>query len=282
MFSRRTNQSETIVPNSGGDDITSGDDATSHDSLPFVTALARGLSVIRAFGPDRAEPSLADLAKATELPRATVRRCIHTLIELGYAQSNGRHFSLTPKILTLGYAYLSTAPLPRIAQPFLERISESCNESCSLSILEGDEVVYLARSARKRIMSVDLSVGSLLPAYCTSMGRVLLAALPEDEARARLARAPLQRFTPHTIIDRDALGEILNGVRRQGFALVDQELEIGLRSLAVPVFGGGGKVVAAMNVSAQAGRVDIVQLRGPLLDSLRLGVAELSAVLGGL
>ena len=114
------------------------------------------------------------------------------------------------------------------------------------------------------------------------MGRVLLAALPEDEARTRLARAQLQRFTPHTIVDPDSLGEILNGVRRQGFALVDQELEIGLRSLAVPVFGAGGKVVAAMNVSAQAGRVDIVQLRGPLLDSLRLGVAELSAVLGGL
>ena len=259
-----------------------GDDITSPDTQPFVTALARGLAVIRAFGPGRAEPSLADLAKATELPRATVRRCVHTLIELGYAQSNGRHFSLTPKILTLGYAYLSTASLPRIAQPFLERISESCNESCSLSILEGDEVVYLARSARKRIMSVDLSVGSLLPAYCTSMGRVLLAALPEDEARTRLARAQLQRFTPHTIVDPDSLGEILNGVRRQGFALVDQELEIGLRSLAVPVFGAGGKVVAAMNVSAQAGRVDIVQLRGPLLDSLRLGVAELSAVLGGL
>ena len=269
------------MPGTDGGEITSGDDITSHDSQPFVTALARGLSVIRAFGPGRAEASLADLAKATELPRATVRRCVHTLIELGYAQSNGRYFSLTPKILTLGYAYLSTASLPRIAQPFLERISESCNESCSLSILEGDEVVYLARSARKRIMSVDLSVGSLLPAYCTSMGRVLLAALPEDEARTRLARAPLQQLTPHTIVDPDSLGEILNGVRRQGFALVDQELEIGLRSLAVPVFGAGGKVVAAMNVSAQAGRVDIVQLRGPLLDSLRLGVAELSAVLGG-
>lgn len=258
------------------------DDVSINDSQPFVTALARGLAVIRAFGRDPAEPTLTDLAKATELPRATVRRCVHTLVGLGYAQSDGRHFSLTPKILTLGYAYLSTASLPRVAQPFLERISESCNESCSLSILEGDEVVYLARSARKRIMSVDLSVGSLLPAYCTSMGRVLLAALPEDEVCNRLARAKLEQFTPHTIVDPDALREILNGVRRQGFALVDQELEVGLRSLAVPVFGAGGKVVAAMNVSAQAGRVDIVQLRGPLLDSLRLGVAELSAVLGGL
>ncbi len=258
------------------------DDVSIDDSQPFVTALARGLAVIRAFGRDPAEPTLTDLAKATELPRATVRRCVHTLVGLGYAQSDGRHFSLTPKILTLGYAYLSTASLPRVAQPFLERISESCNESCSLSILEGDEVVYLARSARKRIMSVDLSVGSLLPAYCTSMGRVLLAALPEDEVCNRLARAKLEQFTPHTIVDPDALREILNGVRRQGFALVDQELEVGLRSLAVPVFGAGGKVVAAMNVSAQAGRVDIVQLRGPLLDSLRLGVAELSAVLGGL
>jgi len=275
-FCSSDEQNEAAVPSIDADDIS------TPDSQPFVTALARGLAVIRAFGRDRAESTLTDLAKATELPRATVRRCVHTLVGLGYAQSDGRHFSLTPKILTLGYAYLSTAPLPRVAQPFLERISESCNESCSLSILEGDEVVYLARSARKRIMSVDLSVGSLLPAYCTSMGRVLLAALPEDEMCNRLARAKLQQFTPHTIVDPDALREILNGVRRQGFAIVDQELEIGLRSLAVPVFGAGGKVVAAMNVSAQAGRVDIVQLRGPLLDSLRLGVAELSAVLGGL
>src|SRR5882724_7055774 len=224
-------QNEAAVPSIDADDIS------TPDSQPFVTALARGLAVIRAFGPDRAEPSLTDLAKATELPRATVRRCVHTLVGLGYAQSDGRHFSLTPKILTLGYAYLSTASLPRVAQPFLERISESCNESCSLSILEGDEVVYLARSARKRIMSVDLSVGSLLPAYCTSMGRVLLAALPEDEMCNRLARAQLQRLTPHTIVDPDALRELLTGVRRQGFALVDQELDIGLRSLAVPVLG---------------------------------------------
>lgn len=250
------------------------------ETEPVVEALERGLRVIRAFGPDQPDATLADLAKATNLPRATVRRSLHTLVELGYAHRSGHNFSLSPKILTLGYAYLSTAPLPRIAQPYLERISERAGESCSLSILEGNQVVYLARSARKRIMSVDLAVGSLLPAYCTSMGRVLLAALTDEEAERRLNNTLRPQLTPHTVVALGPLLEILKGVRERGFALVDQELEIGLRSIAVPVFGPGGKVAAAINISTHAGRVTLEQLRGPLLDILRLGAAELSAVHG--
>ena len=256
-------------------------EGADNDPQLFVTALARGLAVIRAFGPERLHPTLSDVAKATKLPRATVRRCLHTLVELGYAESNGRFFSLTPKILLLGYSYLSSTPLPRLAQPFLERVSERSNESCSLSVLEGDEIVYVARSATRRIMSVDLSVGSRLPAFCTSMGRVLLAALPPAELERRLAEMKLEPYTAHTTVDRAALAAILQTAREQGYAISDQELELGLRSLAVPVFGAGGKVVAAMNLSTQASRVDLDTLRGPLLDTLRLTAAEMSGVLGG-
>ena len=255
--------------------------ASSVEPQLFVTAFARGLAVIRAFGPERPHPTLSDVAKVTGLPRATVRRCLHTLVELGYAESNGRFFSLTPKILTLGYSYLSASPLPRLAQPFLERVSERSHESCSLSILDGEEIVYVARSATRRIMSVDLAIGSRLPAFCTSMGRVLLAALPAEELQRRLGEMKLTRYTRHTVTEHEALLPLLDAAREQGYAIADQELEEGLRSLAVPVFGAGGKVVAAMNLSTQAARVELEQLRGPLLDLLRLAAAELSAVLGG-
>jgi IclR family pca regulon transcriptional regulator len=256
-------------------------DIEDGDQNQIVTAFARGLAVIQAFGPSRPHPTLAELAKATGLPRATVRRCMHTLVALGYAQSNGRFFTLLPKILTLGYSYLSTTPLPRIGQPFLERISERINESCSMSVLEGDDIVYIARAATKRIMSVGLSVGSHLPAFCTSMGRVLLAAKSDDELQRWMTRTTLPRHTVHTVTAAAALLEIVRAVRKQGFAVVDQELEIGLRSVAVPVFGPNNTVLAAINVSAQAGRVDLEFLRDTVLKELLKNAADMSAALGG-
>jgi IclR family transcriptional regulator, pca regulon regulatory protein len=250
------------------------------EAQPFVTAFARGLAVIRAFGPQLPHPTLAELAKATNLPRASVRRSLHTLLTLGYAQTNGRFFSLTPKILGIGYSYLSTTSLPRVAQPFLERVSDRTSESCSLCVLEEDEIVYVARAATRRIMSVVLSVGSRLPAYCTSMGRVLMGDLPEQEMKERLKQAKLQRHTTKTIIETGALLQSFRLASKQGFAIVDQELEIGLRSIAVPVYGPGRKVVASMNVSAQAGRVNLEEMRGAILDTLREAAADLSTALG--
>jgi IclR family transcriptional regulator, pca regulon regulatory protein len=245
-----------------------------------LESFARGLAVIQAFGAHQPTPTLSDLAKATGLPRATIRRCVQTLVELGFAQSAGRQFSLNPKILKLGFAYLSSAPLPRVAQGYLDHISDRLNESSSVSVLEGDEIVYVARASTKRIMAVDLSVGSRLPAFCTSMGRVLLSALSQSEVRARMEKVPRQAFTPFTITRVEDLLAQLELVRRQQFAVVDQELEIGLRSIAVPVRGEGARIVAAINVSTQAARVSLEQLHGPVLQILRSAAAELSAALG--
>src|SRR5882672_1348008 len=182
----------------------------------YVTALARGLSVMKAFDDQHAQLTLSDVARIVGLPRASVRRALLTLQALGYVESNERVFSLSPQVLTLARAYLASSPVPRVAQGFLENISESLGESCSLSILHGDEVIYIARSTRKRIGSLHRDVGAHLPAHCTSMGRVLLAALPDPELDAFIAGAKLQSFTPHTTIDKNQLRIIVQKIRRSG------------------------------------------------------------------
>jgi IclR family transcriptional regulator, pca regulon regulatory protein len=246
------------------------------DDPAFVAALARGLAVIRAFGEGRERMTLSEIGRITVLPRATVRRSLLTLHALGYIATDGKNFSLTPAVLSLGYAYLGSTPLPRVLQPALELVSEGTHESCSASILDGAEIVYIARAATKRIMSVGLSVGSRLPAHCTSMGRVLLAALPQADARKLLEAAPLAKLTPHTLTNVNKLLAMLEKVRNDGYCLVDEELEIGLRSIAVPVRNAGGQVVAAINVSAQAGRVSAQTLLAtvlPILTDAATGVA---------
>lgn len=218
------------------------------DSRNYVTALARGLAVIRAFSGQNQQLTLSDVARVAELPRATVRRCLLTLQALGYVDVAGRFFSLSPQVLTLAQAYLRSSVLPRVAQPFLERVSETIGESCSASILHGAEVIYVARSSRKRIASLHRDVGTHLPAHCTSMGRVLLAAMPSHELETYLAGTPRQAFTPFTITEAAPLRAALDQVSRDGFCVVDQELEIDLRSLAVPIRNGSGRIVATMNV----------------------------------
>jgi IclR family pca regulon transcriptional regulator len=200
-------------------------------------------------------------------------------MQLGYVGTDGRTFFLRPKILSLGYAYLSSTPLAISVQPYLECVSQSLHESCSVGVLEDDEVVYIARAAARRIMSVDLNVGSRLPAYCSSLGRVLLAHLPPAELEAYLGRIELKPFTEHTITRRDALLEALEQVRQTGYALVDQELEIGLRSLAVPIRNVAGQVVAAMNVSGQAARVSRQEMEGQFLPVLQAAAQELRVLL---
>jgi len=244
----------------------------------FMLSLARGLSVIRAFGEGRSRLSVAQVARATGISRAAARRCLYTLSLLGYARSNENGFELTPGVLALGQAYLDSAAIARVAQPVLERVSSELSESCSMAVLDGDEIVYVARAATRRILSVDLSVGSRLPTAWTSMGRVLLA-FADDAVRARvLARVKLTRHTPHTILDRNQLKAELDRVSRQGYALVDQELEIGLRSIAVPV-RRDGVVVAAVNVGAHVSRVDPQVLRRECLPVLRKAAQDIAAVL---
>ncbi|HZP91383.1 MAG TPA: IclR family transcriptional regulator C-terminal domain-containing protein [Burkholderiales bacterium] len=246
----------------------------------FMTSLARGLAVIRAFSQQRRRQSIAEISRLTGIPRAAVRRCLYTLFRLGYVAADERYFSLQPKVLALGHAYLSSTPLAVSAQPFLDRVSRAAHESCSLAVLDGDEILYVARAATTtRIMSVDLSVGSRLPVYCTSMGRVLLANLASGELSALLSRVRLKPLTDRTVTSREKLLQILEGTRRAGYAVVDQELEIGLRSIAVPVSDAAGKVVAAMNVSAQAGRIAVREMEAQFLPLLRSAAAELDTLL---
>jgi len=218
----------------------------------FIGGFAKGLKVIEAFGEQKPRLTITDVSKETGLDRATARRCLLTLTELGYAIYDGKFFELTPKILRLGHTYLSATPLPRVVQPYLDQLSEEIGQSASASVLDGMEIVYVARAAQKRVMSINLTPGSRLPAYCASMGRVLLAALPEAEARAIVLASDRKANTPFTRTDPDALMEELTCVRQKGFALIDQELEIGLRSIAVPLENTRGRVVAALNVGAPA------------------------------
>ncbi|CAN7351303.1 helix-turn-helix domain-containing protein [Pseudoduganella sp. LjRoot289] len=245
----------------------------------FMTSLARGLAVMRAFSDSRKPQTIANISQKTGIPRAAVRRCLHTLRELGYVDAELNNFSLRPKVLTLGYSYLSSTPLTVSAQPYLNNISRALNESSSLAVLDEDEVLYVARSATSRVMSVALNTGSRLPAYCTSLGRVMLAHLPPEELDRYLARAKLRPMTENTVTNQKRLREVLAGVRQAGYAVNDEELELGLRSIAVPVRGASGTVLAALNVGVQAARVSVKQLEKEFLPVLLRGAQELSILL---
>jgi IclR family pca regulon transcriptional regulator len=245
----------------------------------FMTSLARGLAVIRAFSDQRRSLTIAQISHKTGIPRAAVRRCLYTLKQLGYADAEANNFSLKPKVLTLGYSYLSSTPLTVSAQPYLNQISRTLNESCSLAVLDEDQVLYVARSATSRIMSVALNTGSRLPAYCTSLGRTLLAHLSPQALDAYLDRVELKAYTERTVVSRQRLKEILAGVRQAGYAIVEEELEVGLRSMAVPVRGASGEVIAALNIGAQAMRVSSRRMKTEFLPVLQRGAQELAVLL---
>ncbi len=234
----------------------------------FLGSLAKGLSVIEAFSADQPRLSIADVSAATGLDRATARRCLLTLAELGYADYDGKFFRLTPRVLRLGTACLATMPLPSIVQPWLDTLSAEIGQSTSVSILDDWEIVYVARAARQRIMSISLMPGSRLPACCTSMGRVLLAERPEPEVRSLLERHPPARRTEYTVTDVEALIGILREVKHEGFAIIDQETELGLRSIAVPIHDSRGRIVAALNTGVAAMEASAASLREDYLDKL--------------
>jgi len=241
-------------------------------ALEHVQSLERGLMVIQAFTRDRPDMTLAEVARETGLTRATARRLLFTLQTLGYASSDGRRFALTPKVLDIGYAYLSSLDLTAIAQGEMESLVEHTHESCSAAVLDGHEIVYVVRVPTTRIMTISLGLGSRLPAYATSMGRVLLANLPADRMAAHLD-GELAPLTARTITDPAALRAELDQVRCQGWALVDQELEDGVRSIAAPLRDASGRAIAAVNVSGHAGRVSLATLRDEFLPAL-LATAE--------
>ncbi|HXP69705.1 MAG TPA: IclR family transcriptional regulator C-terminal domain-containing protein [Candidatus Dormibacteraeota bacterium] len=270
--------SESDVPAAPPKD--SGDSDAFTGDPNFMTSLARGLAVIQAFSQRRHHLTISQVSTTTGLSRAAVRRCLYTLSKLGFAGSDdNRHFFLRPRILALGHSYISSMPLATAAQPVLEHISHLLHESCSIATLDGVEIVYIARANVTRIMSIDLGVGSRLPAFCTSMGRAILANLPPEELESVLARIEFKRYTERTITNPAKLTQALRQIRRDGYSIIDQELEHGLRSMAVPIQNPSGKVVAALNIGAHAQRVSIQEMQTKFLLHLRAAAQELCLLL---
>ena len=255
------------VEASNDDAVGTGPEGRAGDR-DFMAGLAKGLAVIEAFDDEHERLTIAEVAALTGLSRAAARRCLHSLVQLGYAAFDGKFFTLTPRVLKLGYAFLSSTPLPTLLQPFLEQLSESLHESCSAAVLDDREIVYVARSATRRIMSVGVTVGTRLPATCSSMGRVLLAGLPREEMIRRVAASERHRLTPFTRTAVEDLVAEIDAVRERGFAIIDQELEVGLVSIAVPVLDGRGRTVAALNVGAQSQRIPAADLGERYLPAL--------------
>jgi IclR family pca regulon transcriptional regulator len=243
----------------------------------FVRSFERGLAVIRAFDAEHPALTLSEVARACELTRAAARRFLLTLADLGYVHTDGRRFRLSPRVLELGYSYLAGYTLPQIAEPHLEQLVARVRESSSLCVLDGDDIVYVARVPTRRIMTASITVGTRFPAYVTSVGRVILAHLPDEDVEARLARAELKPLTLRTITTPQALRAELRRVRRQGYAVVDQELEEGLRSVAAPVRDRDGEVVAAVNIAVHAGRNSVDSVRRDLLPHLLATIAGIEA-----
>ncbi len=245
----------------------------------MMGGLAKGLSIIEAFSAERPKLSISEAADIAELDRATARRCLLTLAELGYAAYDGKFFTVTPKVLRLGTACLATMPLPRIVQPFLDQMSENIGQSTSVSILDDIEIVYVARAAQRRVMSIALMPGSRLPAYCTSMGRVLLSSLTVEDRRVLLERSAITARTPMTLTDIDALLAEIEETAARGYAMIDQEVEVGLRSLAVQLRNVRGKTVAAINVGVAASAGSMQELVERYLPTLTAVQMELKGLL---
>jgi IclR family pca regulon transcriptional regulator len=255
----------------------SSDQSLSGD---FVQSLERGLRVLRAFSAEHSSLTLTQAAQLTGLTRATVRRSLHTFAKLGYVALDGKQFQLTPQVLDLGYAYLSSAQIGDIAQPYMEALSEQINESVSVAVLDSFEIVYVARIPTKRIMRIGLALGSRLPALATSMGRMIVADLPSDKRKEFVRSAPLRRLTTTTITKRSELVNVLDKIHKQGWALLDQELEEGVRSIAAPIRDKRGRTIAAINIGTQTGRVSMKQLTDEFIPLLLKTAADISITMG--
>lgn len=245
----------------------------------FVQSLERGLAVIRSFSEDASRQTLSDVARRTGFSRAACRRLLHTLETLNYVGVDGRDFFLLPRTLDIGYSYLSSLPFRRIVEPFVEELSSEVKESVSVSVLDGGEVVYVCRVATSRIMTVSISVGNRLPAYCTSMGRALLASMPLEEQRRHLAQTPLVGYTKYTLTDESKILAELSKVVKRGWAMNDQELEVGLRSVAAPIWNSTHRTVAAMNISTHVGRTNLRELREKMVPALLATTGRVNALL---
>ena len=246
----------------------------------YVQSFARGLEVIRSFSASAPCQTLTEVAVRSGLSRAGARRILLTLEHLGYVRSDGKLFSLTPRILDLGFAYLSSMPIWNLAEPVMQTLARQVKESCSAAVLDGTDIVYVLRVSTHKIMSISLGVGSRLPAHCTSMGRMLLSALPEDQLLACLAASSITARTRYTLTNTDALLHEIAQVRCQGWSLVDQELEEGLVSMAAPISNRAGQIIAALNISGQANRTSAKTMQNTMLPALLAAAATVSSLLG--
>lgn len=256
---------------------------TTKDPKPsdsYVQSFARGLEVIRSFSAATPQQTLSEVAARTGLTRAGARRILLTLQTLGYVETDGKLFRLSPRILDLGFAYLSSLPIWNLAEPVMEDLVEEVRESSSAAVLDGLDIVYVLRVPTHKIMRTNLGVGSRLPAPWTSMGRVLLAGLPDAELEARLAQQPLERFTAHTTTDLPTLLAHIRQARQQGWCLVNQELEEGLISIAAPLADRTGRTVAALNISGQANRTSAEWMQSTLLPPLLRAAQTISHMMG--
>lgn len=256
-------------------------DVRSDRRVEFVQSMARGFAVIKAFASQPDALTIADVARRTGFSRAVSRRFLLTLEELGYVVSGNGVFRLTPRVLELGYAFLSTMRLPDLAHPVMEEVVSSLHESCSVSVLDGQDIVYVARVPAKRIMAIGLAVGSRLPAYPTSMGRVLLAGLTPEALDRYFGQVLLRQLTDRTVTNQIELRRILSYVRERGWALVDQEVEVGVRSVAAPICDRSGRTVAAINISSHASRVNLKDMRMQHLPVVIEAARRISESLGG-
>ncbi|TFV89861.1 IclR family transcriptional regulator C-terminal domain-containing protein [Blastococcus sp. CT_GayMR16] len=242
----------------------------------YLQSLERGLAVLQVFSKDHARLTLSDVARLAGITRATARRILLTLEHLGHVRAEGRLFSLTPRVLSLGFGYLSSLNLWEVAQPYMEQLVEQTHESCSAATLDLPDIVYVARVPTRRIMTIALGIGSRLPAHSTSMGRVLLADLPDAELDAFLATGPFAAATERTTTDPEELRTAVRQVREQGWSMVDQELETGLRSISAPIRGADGRTIAALNLAAAAPRIGLDELRGQFLPPLLTTADQIS------
>ena len=263
--------------------VSESDESKVEEERPreFIQSLERGLAIIRAFGPHAPEQTVTELAATTDLTRATARRFLITLMELGYVESDGRVFRLTPKVLELGYSFLSGLGFPDVALPHLERLVAEVDESSEASVLDGPDIVYVARVPSTAVMSVVVNVGARMPAHATAMGKVLLAGLSDEELDKYLATAQLRSFLPRTVTDPAVLREQLEQVRADGYAIVDQELEEGLVAVAAPVRGRDGRVVGAINLSTHVLRRSVESVREELVGPLLATAGRIESDLAG-
>ncbi len=247
-----------------------GADLAVHEGNPdFVLSLARGLRVIEAFDRQPQGLSIADIARATQLSRAAVRRLLITLELLGYIEANGRKYRLRHRVMHLGMSYLSSSSLATVSQPAVQKITDDLGESSSVCVLDGDEVLCVAGAVRRGLMSLDVSTGSRLPVHCTAAGRVLLAALSEEQLALHLERMNLKPLTAKTVVSRDALVRDIHRVRERGFSIIDEELEPGIHALAVPIIAKDGHVAGSLGVGALAARVSLEDLQSRFFPVLR-------------